>query len=60
MDASDSEVMFPPGDGTNPTNKWTKVIKKFYDDHGMKVKSHDFRATQVTEFYKATKDIVKT
>ena len=48
MNASNSKVMFPPGDGTNPANKWTKVIKKFYNDRGEKVKSHDFRTTQVT------------
>ena len=60
LGASDSQVMFPPGDGCNPANKWTQMLSKFYRKHGMKVKSHDFRATQVTKFYGATKDIVKT
>ena len=43
--ASDSAIMFPPGKGSNPANKWTKMISYFYKDHDVKVKSHDFRAT---------------
>ena len=53
-------MMFPAGDGTNPANKWTKMLTKFYDAYGMKVKSHDFRTTQLTDFYNDCKDIVKT
>ena len=60
MGASDSKDMFEAGFGSNPANKWTKMLTKFYDAYGMKVKSHDFRTTQVTDFYKATQDIVKT
>ena len=55
-----TDVMFPPGDGRNPANKWTKMLAKFFKKHGHDVKSHDFRVTQATEFYKVTKDIVKT
>ena len=58
--ATDTDVMFPPGDGRNPANKWTKMLAKFFKKHGHDVKSHDFRVTQATEFYKVTKDIVKT
>ena len=60
MGASDSKVMFEAGLGSNPANKWTKMITKFYKGHNMIVKSHDFRTTSVTEYYRASKDIVKT
>ena len=36
------------------------MLAKFFKKHGHDVKSHDFRVTQATEFYKVTKDIVKT
>ena len=49
--------MFDAGNATNPANKWTKVLSKFYDKYHIKVKSHDFRATMVTNFYEKTKDI---
>ena len=52
--------MFEAGFGSNPANKWTKMLTKFYKGHNMIVKSHDFRTTSVTEYYKASKDIVKT
>ena len=51
--------MFPGGDGKIATNKWTKVLSKFYKPHGLTVKSHDFRTTSVTNYYKATQDPVK-
>ena len=60
MGASDSKDMFEAGLGSNPANKWTKMLTKFYKGHNMIVKSHDFRTTSVTEYYKASKDIVKT
>ena len=60
MGASDSKFMFEAGFGSNPANKWTKMLTKFYKGHDMIVKSHDFRTTSVTEYYKASKDIVKT
>ena len=60
MGASESKVMFEAGIGSNPANKWTKMLTKFYKNHDMIVKSHDFRTTSVTEYYKTTKDIVKT
>ena len=58
--ADNSDYIFEPGKGRNPANKWTKKIAKFFKDHNLKVKSHDFRVTQATEYYKATQDIVKT
>ena len=57
--APDSKVMFEAGFQNIPANKWSKRLTKFYKDHRMIVKSHDFRTTSVTEYYKATKDIIK-
>ena len=36
------------------------MLAKFFKKNKLIVKSHDFRVTQATEFYKATQDIVKT
>ena len=58
--ADNSDIIFPPGDGRDPANKWTQMLAKFFKKHKLNVKSHDFRVTQATEFYKATQDIVKT
>ena len=58
--ATDSKIMFPAGGGRIEANKWTKVLTKFYKPHGLTVKSHDFRTTSATEYYKATQDIVAT
>ena len=52
--------MFPPSDKINPASKWVKAISRFFSKRGMKVKSHDFRVTQATLFYKETKDLIKT
>ena len=61
MGASDDDVMFPPGPKGNETTKWSLFVKRFYEKHEIKgVKSHDFRVTQVTNFYNTYKDIVKT
>ena len=49
--------MFPSGDSIDPANKWVWKISNFYRKHNMKVKSHDFRVTQATEYYRACKDI---
>ena len=27
---SDSDIMFPPGEGKNPANKWVKRVNKFF------------------------------
>ena len=44
--AKNDDIMFPPGYGRNPANKWTKIISKFFKAHGhTAVKSHDFRVT---------------
>ena len=56
--AIDDDVMFQAGDGADPSNKWTKIISKFFDKHGMRVKSHDFRVTQATDYFEQTKDVV--
>ena len=52
--------MFEPGNGTNPANKWVKMLHKFYKQRGYDVKSHDFRVSQATDFYNETKDIEMT
>ena len=52
--------MFEAGFGTNPANKWSKIISTFFKEHDMIVKSHDFRVTQVTAYYNETLDIIKT
>ena len=36
------------------------MLTKFYKPHGLTVKSHDFRTTSATEYYRATQDIVAT
>ena len=36
------------------------MLAKFFKKHKLNVKSHDFRVTQATEFYRDTQDIVKT
>ena len=59
LNAPDHQVMFKAGKGSNPANKWVKKLKRFYEKHDMKVKSHDFRTTLVTDLYNSEKDIVK-
>ena len=34
---SDSDIMFPPGEGQDPANKWTNLIRKFFKRHGLTV-----------------------
>ena len=58
--AADDAIMFEPGNGTNPANKWVKMLSKFYKQRGYNVKSHDFRVSQATDFYNETKDIEMT
>ena len=53
-------VMFAPGSARNPTARWSKCVRDFYSKNGLDVKSHDFRVSQVTRYYKSTKDIIKT
>ena len=52
--------MFQAGDGVNPSDKWVKRLSKFYAKHGLKVKSHDFRVTQATDYFEQTKSVVAT
>jgi len=51
--------MFKGGNNANPANRWVQKLKRFYEKHNMKVKSHDFRTTLVTDLYNSKKDIVK-
>ena len=60
MHAKDDDIMFKPGAGRDPTNNHGTWIRRFFAKHGEDVQSHDFRATAVTNHYKATKDIVGT
>ena len=60
INAKDEDMMFPPGQKRNPTNKYVKWIKEFFAKFGEDVLSHDFRATTITNHYKETKDIVQT
>ena len=59
FNAPDSQVMFKGGNNANPANRWVQKLKRFYEKHNMKVKSHDFRTTLVTDLYNSKKDIVK-
>ena len=59
FNAPDSQVMFKGGNNANPANRWVQRLKRFYEKHNMKVKSHDFRTTLVTDLYNSKKDIVK-
>ena len=58
--AEDDDIMFKPCEGRDPTNNHGTWIRRFFARHGEDVQSHDFRATAVTNHYKATKDIVGT
>ena len=58
--ANDDDVMFQAGDGVNPSDKWVKRLSKFFAKHGLKVKSHDFRVTQASDYYEKTKSVVAT
>ena len=58
--AKDEDVMFPPGQSRDPTNKYVNWIIRFFKRFGEDVQSHDFRVTAITNHYKATKDIVET
>ena len=58
--AADDACMFEPGKGTNPANKWVKILRKFFKQRGLDVKSHDFRVSTATDFYNETKDIEMT
>ena len=44
-------VMFEPGLGKNPANKWVKRVSKFFKRRGEKVTTHDFRVSTATRFY---------
>ena len=59
LNAPDHHVMFKAGKGSNQANMWVKKLKRFYEKHAIKVKSHDFRTTLVTDLYNSEKDIVK-
>ena len=59
LNALDHQVMFKAGKGSNQANMWVKKLKRFYEKHAIKVKSHDFRTTLVTDLYNSEKDIVK-
>ena len=60
LHAKDDDIMFKPCEGRDPTNNHGTWIRRFFARHGEDVQSHDFRATAVTNHYKATKDIVGT
>ena len=60
INAKDEDVMFAAGGGHDPANIWVTRLNRFFKKHNMKVKSHDFRVTQATDFFTATKDIVAT
>ena len=59
LNAPDHQVMFKGAKGDNPAINWVHKLKRFYEKHRMKVKSHDFRTTLVTDLYNSKKDIVK-
>ena len=59
ISAKDSDIMFEPGAGRNPANKWTQMLRKFFKKHGHEVKSHDFRVTKATDYYNDCTDVVK-
>ena len=56
--ASEEDIMFEPGKPKDPTNRWVVALSRFYKEHKIKVMSHDFRTTLVTNMYKESKDIV--
>ena len=60
INAKNEDIIFPPGQSRDPTNKYVKWIKEFFKKFGEDVQSHDFRATSITNHYKETKDIVET
>ena len=55
--ASSKDIIFPPGQGTNPANKWVKKVKKYFQKRGQSVQTHDFRRTTLTNMYRQSKDI---
>ena len=60
INAKNEDIMFPPGQSDQPTNKYVNWIIRFFKKFGEDVQSHDFRATTITNHYKETKDIVET
>ena len=58
--AEDEDIVFPPGQSKQPTNKYVNWMIRFFKKFGEDVQSHDFRATTITNHYMATKDIVQT
>ena len=46
--AGEETIMFKPGEGANPVNKWVMKLSRFFKMRGMHVQSHDFRATTAT------------
>jgi integrase len=57
LGAKDSQVMFEPSKGKEPTNRWVHAIERFFEKHSLEVTSHDFRTTFITSLYNKTKDI---
>ena len=51
--------MFKPCNGAGPTNSVLKSLREFYEKHGERVLSHNFRVTQATMLWKHTKDPIK-
>ena len=37
IEATDSTVMFPGGEGSDPANKWVKRLTRFFKKHELKV-----------------------
>jgi len=59
--ASEEKVMFPPGSNQNPTNKWVKKVRYFFQSKaGIKVQTHNFRVTLATDLYKSSGHNLKT
>ena len=45
-------VVFPPGESRDPSNKWVQRVIKFFKRKGKDVKTHDFRTTAATQYYR--------
>ena len=46
--------MFTSGGAATPSNVLLKWLTRVFKKHGKTVQSHDFRATKLTHFYKAS------
>ena len=56
-----SDFLFAPGENRgDPANIWVKFLTRYFNRHGIKIQTHDFRKSMATEIFNDTKDLKAT